>query len=116
MSGDCCGGPRCCGADEPKEDWTALLTDKERAILYDNDNFYMEEFAHTIATLRALVEEIRGRANELRSRLFDGVEDAYICRLCRQFWVPRHHEERHYPHCPLALTEAEMREKMGEKA
>ena len=58
---------------DPKEDWTALLTAEERERLpvedsREDDESSAREFAHTVATLRALVEEYRATLEARRTQ------------------------------------------------
>jgi len=106
---------------DPKEDWTAHLTDTERDILdhsaMEDDLAVREEgienLARTVATLRALVEEqdkkarMIGVAHQMQThqKMITTLEcekaavpGCYSCRLILQ---------------SLALTEEEMQKRLG---
>ena len=112
-------------------DWTELLTEAERRLQESFSRFHLEagqplppevqdallaseEALRTVATLRALVEEIR------KAAIAEWHPNPHTtwraCQLCGYQVGPDTPYPGHKPECPLALTEDEIRKRLEENS
>jgi len=123
--GDDCPGGHVAGLRGLKEtlitvapDWTELLTEDERADLhacdpYTGDGQRAEEFARTVAALRALVAEKDEALEFYASKKNWRVDDWGVSSV---IGVPEYGKPGRKARAAIALTEEEMRKRLEEKS